>query len=165
LNKRKGENRKEKRSKQNKNGFGPRGQISAQLRIEPAAQEASYPNRYSPLSSPCRQVGPTCHHPPSAVTLSLETVAGEILAPASMPARSFPASAPIKCSLSLSISPPFPSKSCPKAAGIARRTSPTCRYLRSIPTLPVSPSPSLLPYHLCLALTHTPDPLSWFKSP
>jgi hypothetical protein len=28
-----------------------------------------------------------------------------------------------------------------------------------------APPPSLISYHLCLALTHPPDPLSWFESP
>jgi hypothetical protein len=39
------------------------------------------------------------------------------------------------------------------------------RRLRSLSTKSVSPAPSLLSYPLCLALTHPPNPLSWFESP
>jgi hypothetical protein len=41
----------------------------------------------------------------------------------------------------------------------------TCRGLRPNSPSPVSPAPSLLSYHLCIALPHPPDPLYWFESP
>jgi hypothetical protein len=66
---------KEKK-KENKNRKGPQGSHSAQSRKRPTAQEIKPETVPSFLSSPRRQVGPTCHLPPpadSSPSLLLET--------------------------------------------------------------------------------------------
>jgi hypothetical protein len=58
-----------------------------------------------------------------------------------------------------------PARDAAKTEEFLVRPPRVCKHRQSIPTFLVSPAPSLLSYHLCLALTPSPDPLSRLESP